>query len=86
MKQLKYVKIEGDFGQYHIVMFDGSLSHDTFAPMNPISAGFCIVHSDWIECSGYSASLKLDSDERDSFIATQNVFGIQSCIKNNLLV
>jgi len=74
MKKMKYVRL-GD-GYNDIVIFPTSTTHDTFANIRhkPISAGFCYISSDKIECFGYSESLQLDSHEDDSMYATKQYF------------
>ena len=68
----KYIRLER-FDE--IIIFPQLLEHSEFRNLNPISAGFCYVHSDKIMCFGESISLGITSMEDDSLKATKQVFG-----------
>lgn len=68
----KYVRLK-EYDQ--IIIFSQIIEHRTFKHLEPVSAGFCSVGDNAINCYGRSVSLNLDSKEDDSFIATKQVFG-----------
>ncbi|MCP3682109.1 MAG: hypothetical protein GY861_05400 [bacterium] len=68
----KYVRLK----EYDsIIIFPCIIEHSTFRNKNPISAGFCYVKQDRIDCFGRSVSLNLDSTKEDTFMATKQIFG-----------
>lgn len=68
----KYVRLK-EYNQ--IIIFHPATEHSKFKNMNPISAGFCYVNDDKVECFGESISLGIKSMEDDSYIATKQIFG-----------
>jgi hypothetical protein len=75
--KLKYVRL----AEYdEIIIFPMILEHSTFKYLNPISAGFCYIDDGKVSCFGNSVSLKLNSMEDDSKLATKQVFGINAMI------
>ena len=68
----KYVRLK-EYDQ--IIIFPMIIEHADFINMNPISAGFCYVDDKKISCFGNSVSLRLDSKEDDTFIATKQIYG-----------
>ena len=71
MKQ-KYIRLK----QYNeIIIFPEVINHSEFEDMNPISAGFCYIRNNKVECLGESIGLDLKSKEDDSFHATKQLFG-----------
>ena len=71
----KFVRL-GEYNQ--VIIFPGTLQHSEFSNLNPISAGFCHVYKNRIDCFGESISLGLKSKDDDSFMATKQVFGYQA--------
>ena len=68
----KYVRLK----EYNeIIIFPQVLGHDEFKGFNPISAGFCYVKKESIECFGKSIGLGIESKEDDTFIATKQIYG-----------
>ena len=52
----KYVRLK----QYDtIIIFPEVLNHSDFKHMNPVSAGFCYVEKEKIQCFGESYSLRM---------------------------
>ena len=74
----KYVRLK-EFNQ--ILIFPCDISHDTFKNLDPISAGFCHVHKEEVNCFGNSFSLSLEAKEDDSFRATLQLFGFDAAEK-----
>ena len=73
----KYVRLK----QYDtIIIFPEVLNHSDFKHMNPISAGFCYVGKDRIDCFGESYSLRMKSDPEDTKLATKQIFGIDAML------
>ncbi|MDB4286339.1 hypothetical protein N9933_03465 [bacterium] len=68
----KYVRLR-EYDQ--IIIFHQIIQHSDFKDMDPVSAGFCHVHKDEVVCFGESISLKLKSQESDTFVATKQIFG-----------
>lgn len=76
--KIKYVKVSSG----EVIMFPAIIEHDVFKYLNPVSAGFCNIKEDHIDCFGESYSLKLKSDpKQDSLDATRHFFGIEAMIK-----
>lgn len=76
--KMKYVRT----GAYdNILIFDVTLEHSTFKFLNPISAGFCYVSNEKVECFGESISLDLKSNTEDSILATKQLWGEEAAIK-----
>jgi hypothetical protein len=76
--KLKYVRI----GRYNeIIIFPIVIEHSDFKHLEPISAGFCYIDQDKVSCFGESVSLKLESMEDDTFMATKQVFGFDAAVK-----
>jgi len=76
--KVKYVKLQSG----EVIMFPPVIEHDTFKYLNPITAGFCCIGNDKVECFGESYSLKLKADEKqDTLDATKHYFGIEAMIK-----
>tara|TARA_R110001592_G_scaffold342710_1_gene632698 strand:- start:299 stop:544 length:246 start_codon:yes stop_codon:yes gene_type:complete len=74
----KYVRLK-DYDE--IIIFPQLIQHSDFKYMNPISAGFCYVGNDKIDCFGESVSLGLSSREDDTLKATKQVFGWEAMEK-----
>jgi len=68
----KYIKLS-EYGE--IIIFPSIIQHSDFKNMNPISAGFCHVHTDKVVCFGESFSLGLESSPDDTEAATKQIFG-----------
>lgn len=68
----KYVKLDR-FNE--IIIFPCIIEHSNFKNMKPISAGFCYVKDNEVNCFGESVSLGIKSDEKDSSLATKQIFG-----------
>lgn len=68
----KYVKLDR-FNE--IIIFPCVIEHSDFKDMKPISAGFCYVKDNEVNCFGESVSLGIKSDEKDSSLATKQIFG-----------
>ena len=66
-----------------IIIFNILLDHSKFKSLNPISAGFCYIETNKINCFGKSITLNLESNELDSFYATKQVFGIEAAEQLN---
>lgn len=76
--KMKYVRLK----QYdEIIIFPCIIDHSEFEFMNPISAGFCYIGNNKVECFGESFSLKLKSDLDDTKIATKQAFGIDAMLE-----
>jgi len=58
-----------------IIIFPTIIEHKEFRHLEPISAGFCYVNKNKVDCFGKSISLDLESRPEDSGIATQQLFG-----------
>lgn len=68
----KYVRLK----EYdEIIIFPQIIKHSKFRNLEPVSAGFCSIGDNVINCYGRSVSLNLEGKEDDSFIATKQVFG-----------
>ena len=74
----KYVRL-GRFDE--IIIFPLTIEHSTFKGLEPISAGFCYVNENNVNCFGRSFSLDLDSLEDDSKFATKQLFGIDAMLE-----
>lgn len=73
----KYVRLK----QYDtIIIFPEVLNHSDFKHMNPVSAGFCYVEKEKIQCFGESYSLRMKSDPEDTKIATKQIFGVEAML------
>lgn len=73
----KYVRLK----QYDtIIIFPEVLNHSDFKHMNPVSAGFCYVEQEKIQCFGESYSLRMKSDPEDTKIATKQIFGVEAML------
>lgn len=71
----KYVRLE----RYdEIIIFPCLIEHSEFKNLNPISAGFCYIGDNEVNCFGESYSLKLKSHEDDSNLATKQIFGFDA--------
>ena len=68
----KYVRLR-DYNEF--IIFPTTIKHDSFGHFNIISAGFCYVENNQVNCFGESISLKLKSLSEDSKLATQQIFG-----------
>jgi len=79
MAEQKYVRINDD----NFIIFPNYLEHSTFKDLKPVSAGFCQILHDSVECYGESYSLKIKSKEDDSILAVKQIFGINAML--NLL-
>lgn len=76
--KVKYVKLQSG----EVILFPANIEHDTFRNLNPVTAGFCSIENDRVECFGESYSLKLKSDARqDTLDATKHYFGVAAMIK-----
>ena len=72
MIKQKYIRLP----KYNeIIIFPEVIQHKLFKDLNPISAGFCIVGKEKIECFGESISLGLNSDKEDTRYATLQILG-----------
>ena len=73
-REAKYVKFDGTHGEY-IVLFPNWITHNEFAQQirdRPISAGFARTTAEGkVTCYGESISLRLQSEESDSKIASR---------------
>lgn len=72
MEKQKYVRLE-EWNQ--VIIFPCVMEHSAFKHLNPVSAGFCYICKDKIDCYGESVSLKLNSDPDDSYYATKQIYG-----------
>lgn len=71
----KYVRLK----RYdEIIIFPELLEHSSFKNLEPISAGFCYVNHNRVDCFGESYSLKLKSDPEDTKLATKQIFGFDA--------
>ena len=78
MEKMKYVRLQ----EYDsIIIFPCIINHSDFCQFLPVSAGFCYISEQKIECFGESVSLKLKSDASDSKVATKQYCGIEAMIK-----
>lgn len=68
----KYVRLK-EYNQ--IIIFHTIIEHSTFINLNPISAGFCYVNSNSVQCFGESISLGIRSMKDDTYLATKQIFG-----------
>jgi hypothetical protein len=64
-----------------IIIFGEGLKHSDFKHFNPASAGFISIgvnkdKNPVCECFGESESLKLKTDERDTYLAQSQILGI----------
>jgi hypothetical protein len=76
--KMKYVRLE----EYdEIIIFPSIMGHSAFKRLNPISAGFCYISNNRIDCFGESTSLNLKSNEEDTKIATKQAFGFDAMLK-----
>lgn len=76
----KYVRLK----RYdEFIIFPQIIEHDTFKHLDVVSAGFCYINNDNVQCFGNSYSLKLKSLEDDSKLATKQLFGFEAML--NLL-
>jgi len=74
----KYVRL----GEYdEIIIFPTTIEHSTFKHLEPISAGFCHIHSDKVVCYGKSYSLNIESKEDDTLKATKQIHGIDAMLE-----
>ena len=72
MEKQKYIRTQND----EIIIFPCVIEHSKFRYLNPISAGFCFINENNVECLGMSFSLNLMSNpEEDSMRATFQIFG-----------
>lgn len=78
MEKMKYVKI----GTYNsIVIFPTIIEHSAFKHLNPITAGFCYINENSVDCFGKSYSLGIESNpEKDTEEATKQYLGIDALI------
>lgn len=72
MFEPKYIKTEDN----QIVIFPAKYKHSEFAHMNPVSVGFIAIGAQGrlqpsISCYGKSVSLGLESDPKDTELATK---------------
>lgn len=77
-RRQKYVRVEQYDG---IIIFPMFIEHSEFKRLKPISAGFCYVGADEINCFGDSFSLGLKSMPDDSFHATKQILGVDAALK-----
>ena len=77
-RKQKYVRLK-DYNE--IIIFPQILEHSKFRNMNPISAGFCFIDNGKIDCFGESVSLRIESMDDDSFMATKQIFGWEAAEK-----
>jgi hypothetical protein len=79
MEKMKYIKLP----EYNsVIIFPQIIKHSDFRHKNPISAGFCYISKDKIECFGESVSLGLKSDQKqDTLDATKQYCGIDAMLK-----
>ena len=73
----KYVKLEDD----SIIIFPMIIDHSSFKSRKPVSAGFCYISEEEVNCFGESFTLGIESDEKDSEIATKQIFGFDGMCK-----
>lgn len=69
----KYVRLGRDDIDA-IIVFPMWLEHRSFRHFGVVSAGFCYIDEDKVRCFGRSISLGLDSQPKDSDIATRQFF------------
>jgi len=76
---MKYVRLQ----EYDsIIIFPCIIEHSRFKNFNPISAGFCYISDEQVECFGESISLNLKSNKlQDTLIATKQYCGVDSMLK-----
>ena len=78
MEKLKYVRLNGSD---EIIIFPIRINHSEFRGWNVISAGFCIIKENKVECFGESFSLDLKAKPaEDTQLATEQVFGIEAML------
>ena len=75
--KMKYVRLK-TFDE--IIIFPQVIEHSEFKRLDPISAGFCYIEYNKVTCFGESYSLKLKSDDEDSKIATNQLFGFEAML------
>lgn len=80
-EKLKYVRY-GDYNEF--IIFSCLTNHDEFKSLKPISAGFCYIMKDRVECFDRSVSLNLKSLPEDDKLATRQIFGIDAMLKLTL--
>lgn len=73
----KYVKLADD----SIIIFLMIIDHSSFKSRNPVSAGFCYIYEEEVNCFGESFSLGIEANEKDSEIATKQIFGFDAMCK-----
>jgi hypothetical protein len=75
----KYVKLK----RYdEIIIFPEIMEHSDFKGMNPISAGFCYIGENRVDCFGESVSLDLKSlPVEDTELATKQIFGLDAMLE-----
>lgn len=79
MEKMKYVRIS-DYNS--IIIFPTIINHSDFEHFKPISAGFCYISKDKVECFGESIGLGLKSNEKeDTLEATKQYCGIEALLK-----
>jgi len=61
-----------------VVIFSDFIEHSRFRGLEPISAGFCYIGHNEVNCFGESISLNLKSDQNDSYLATKQIFGYEA--------
>ena len=78
MEKQKYIKTK----QGEIIIFPCELEHSDFKYFCPVSAGFCYIRENIVDCFGESISLNLKSDmKEDSIQATKQIHGIDAMLK-----
>jgi len=73
--KLKYIRLKN---YDEIIIFHSIIEHSRFKHFNPISAGFCYIGDNKVNCFGESISLKIKSMDDDTEIATKQVFGFDA--------
>jgi hypothetical protein len=72
MEKQKYIRTKDG----EIIIFPSTIEHSRFKYLNPVTAGFCFINENKVECLGMSFSLNLISNpEEDSKHATCQIFG-----------
>ena len=76
----KYVRLK----RYNeIIIFPEVIEHKDFSKFELVSAGFCYVSNNQVQCFGESYSLGLKSDPEDSKLATKQIFGFEAMMDMN---
>jgi hypothetical protein len=83
MEKMKFVRLK-EYDQ--VIIFPCIIEHSRFRYFEPVSAGFCYINRNKVDCFGESFSLNLKSNPKeDTLQATKQVFGAEAmmAILNN---